>query len=244
LPKEVGLKPQSAELLRIRGDFWARTGNWKEAVADFSKLIELEPDNHEGYYSLAPLLVQAGDVTAYRRLCGQILTRFGGTTNDSSMAHRMGRVCLLVPPSGPELAVATSLADLSVTLGKGRINEPWCQFTKGLAEYRRGRYGSTVDWMQMAQAQKIVTGQGRRRHLSAQSYIVLAMAKHQLNQTDEAKTALATAAAIIQNEMPQVEGGDLTDGWRDWLVAHALMREAKALIQLPTVQDHGATPKS
>jgi serine/threonine protein kinase len=259
LPKELGLRSQSAELLRIRGDFWARTGDWQAAVADFSELVRLEPHNHEGHYSLAPLLVQTGDLAAYRRFRGQILARFGGTTNDSSMAQRMGRVCLLLPASGTELMAATSLADLSVTLGKGRINEPWCLFAKGLADYRRGRYANAVDWIQKVQEQKILQGQGRRRHLNAQSYAVLAMARHQLNQPEQARAALAAALAIIQEElglpvppgtgrgeqgaavailqkeMPQLEGGDLTGNWREWLMAYFLMKEAEALIQPQTL---------
>ena len=255
LPRELGLRSESAELLRIRADFWARIGDWHAAVADFSKLVKLEPDNHEGYYSVAPLLVQTGDLPAYGRFRGQILTHFGAITNDSSMAHRMGRVCLLLPASGPELMAATSLADLSVILGEGHINEPWCLFAKGLADYRRGRYASAVDWMEKVQEQKILPGQGRRRHLSAQSYAVLAMARHQLDQADQARAALDTAWAIMQEErdlalgtgtgrgetgaavglmqkeMPRLEGGEMTGGWREWLIAYSLMKEAEALIQ-------------
>ena len=258
LPKELGLRSGSAEFLRIRGDFWARTGDWQAAVADFSELVKLEPDNHEGYYALAPLLVQTGNLEAYRRFRGQILAHFGATTNDSSMAHRMGRICLILPASGRELEAATSLADLSTTLGKGRINEPWCLFTKGLADYRRGRYASTVDWMRKVLEQEVQPGQGRRSHLKVQSYTVLAMAWHQLNHDREARAALATAIGIMQDEMDlyvktggkrqqaaavammqkemfRLEGGDLTGAWREWLTAYWLMKEAEALIEPQTL---------
>ena len=263
LAKEVGLQSGNAEFLRIRGDFWARTGDWQAAVTDFTALLKLEPDNHEGHYALAPLLVQTRDAEAYAWFRRQILARFGATTNDSNMVHRMARSCLILPASARELEAATSLADLSATLGKGRINEPWCFFTKGLADYRRGRYTNTVDWMQQVkvEAQNPIPGQGRLRHLSVQTYAVLAMAEYQLNHAAEARAALAMARRIMkeemdlserrgagrgrqgaavdmmQEDMPWLEGGDLTGGWREWLIAHSLMNEAEALIQ-PQTSSH------
>ena len=86
---------------------------------------------------------------------------------------------------------------------------------------------------------------------------VLAMAWHQLNHDREARAALATAigimqdemglyvktggrgqqaaaVAMMQKEMPRLEGGDLTGGWREWLVAYSLVKEAEALIQPQT----------
>jgi hypothetical protein len=176
------------------------------------------------------------------------------------MAHRMERSCLILPASGRELEAATSLADLSTTLGKGLINEPWCLFTKGLADYRRGRYTNTVDWMQKVLEQKVQPGQGRRRHLNVQTHAVLAMAKYQLNEANEARAALATAVGIMQEEMDlsvktrgrgqqgaavammqkdvrRLEGGDLTGGWREWLIAYSLMKVAEALIKPQTSSD-------
>lgn len=255
LPMEVGLQPGSAQFLRIRGDLWARTGEWQAARADFAELVRLEPDDHEGPYSLAPLLVQTEDPVAYRRFRGQVLARFGSTTNDSSMAHRIGRICLILPAEGRELEAAGTLADLSVALGEGRINEPWCLFTKGLADYRRGRYGEAVDSMHKVQALTPVQGQGRMRHLGVQSYAVLAMAESQLKHPQEAHAALAAAAKIMQEEMElsaktgsgrgqpragvalmqkerhKPEGVEMTNGWREWLIAYALFKEAQVLVQ-------------
>jgi len=253
LPTELGLRPESAELLRIRGDWWARTGDWQAAIADFSKLITLEPEDHEGYYSLAPLLVQAGELPAYRHFCGQMLRRFRTKTDDSNMENRIARVCLMLPDSGTNLTAAAELADDSLESGEGRINEAFCQFAKGLADYRRDRYPSAVHWMKTVQAQKPVAGQGYRRHLILQSYAVLAMAKYRLGDAQKARAALASAAGIIQEEIeladrggggrgehhaalgileqktPTLAHGDLTD-WREWVIAYTLFKEAKALV--------------
>jgi hypothetical protein len=87
------------------------------------------------------------------------------------------------------------------------------------------------------------------------------MAEYQLHQAPEAQAALAAAAkimaeemdlsvrigsrrgqqgaavALMQKEGPKLEGGELTGGWREWLIANSLMKEAEALIQ-PQTSSH------
>src|SRR5262249_40239240 len=58
-PSDSG-RPQSDRLFRARGNFFARTGRWHEAAADFYRAIEHEPENHEAYHELAPVLVKSG----------------------------------------------------------------------------------------------------------------------------------------------------------------------------------------
>ena len=50
-----------------------------------------------------------------------------------------------------------------------------------------------------------------------------------------ASATLAKAVEIAETKLPKLDSGDLGVGWRwlDWIIAHALMREAKALIQSP-----------
>jgi hypothetical protein len=52
-----------------------------------------------------------------------------------------------------------------------------------------------------------------------------------LKQTDEARVAFAKGAEIERTNLPKLESGDIGASWLDWIVAHALMREAKALIE-------------
>ena len=223
MPKDVATQPQFAPLLRVRAELRARTGHWRQAAADFSKLIELAPDNHENYHFLAPLLVQCGDEEAYRRLCEQIRTRFGGTTNNPTVADRMAKDCLILHFAGADLTTETRLADVAVAFGYP--GDPWFQFCKGLAEYRQGSYASAAEWTQKVLAQPV-----RRPRRDMEAYLVLAMAKHQLHKTNDAHLALARGVEIAEGNAPKLENGHLNDGWVDWLIAHALMREAKALM--------------
>jgi tetratricopeptide (TPR) repeat protein len=225
LPQNVPTEPQSAPVLRVRAELRARTGAWRQAVADYWKLIELEPDNHFNYHYLAPLLVQSGDLEAYGRLCGQIRSRFGGITNNPSIADRMAKDCLILACAHADLTIENRLADVAVTLGHGYPGEPWFQFCKGLAEYRRCHYQEAAEW-----TQKVLAGPLRRPRLDMETYLVLAMARRQLNQPNDAKLALARALEISQTKAPNLRGDDLGDGWVDWLIAYALLREARALI--------------
>jgi hypothetical protein len=59
--------------------------------------------------------------------------------------------------------------------------------------------------------------------------MVLAMARWRLHQPDAAQAALASGAAIIEQQLPKTRG-NLPD-WSLWIGAHALHREASLLIK-------------
>ncbi|MEX2306114.1 MAG: hypothetical protein WD738_00880 [Pirellulales bacterium] len=155
-------------------------------------------------------------------------------TNDPTIAERMAKDCLILPSSGANLDVVADMADSAIAAGPDHWGATFFQFAKGLSEYRQGHFTSTVEWMQ-----KVLAMPGEFVFRDAQAYLVLAMAHHQLNQADEARAALAEGNAIIEAK-PKVGGGGLGVDWNDWLIAHALRREAQALIEghLP------ATPES
>jgi eukaryotic-like serine/threonine-protein kinase len=227
LTPELESHPQSAGWLRFRGDLWARTGRWKEAAADFSKLIELEPENHENYHLLAPLLVASGDLDAYRRHCAQVVDRFG-KADDPTIAERMAKDCLILPSSGADLDAVDDMIDSALAAGPDYWAASFFQFAKGLSEYRQGHFTSAVEWLQKALAMP-----GESEFRDAQAYLVLAMVHHQLNHVEEARAAFAEGSAIIETRQPILGSGARGADWNDWLIADALQREATALIERP-----------
>jgi hypothetical protein len=42
---------------------------------------------------------------------------------------------------------------------------------------------------------------------------------------------LRSGAEIINKELPALDSGDIGEDWIDWIIAHALLREAQALIE-------------
>ena len=60
------------------------------------------------------------------------------------------------------------------------------------------------------------------------------MTKYQMNQMGEARAALAKGLEIEEKELPHLDSGDLGSEWLDWIMGHALMSEAKALLRDPS----------
>jgi tetratricopeptide (TPR) repeat protein len=226
-PEALGEHPNRS-LLHACGDYYARTGQWNKAADVFSQMIELDPENHHPYQALAALYVQLGDVPAYRRFCQQIRAQFGSVTNDPSIADRMAKSCLILPPDGGDLGTEVRLANVTVTFDANSAATPWFQFCKGLAEYRQGNFNAAREWMQRV---LLRINDGSTRDVEA--YMVLTMAEHGLNQHKAAQQDFAQGVALAASRLSSLESGDIESGWTDWIVAHALMREAENLICTP-----------
>jgi hypothetical protein len=184
------------------------------------------------YHCLAPLLVQVADVAGYRTHCQRTASQFRGAEHPN-IAERMAKDCLILPNSGADLLVVSAWAETALTKGKDSGDLPWFQFVKGLAEYRLGHFASAVEW-----TRKVLSDAAHDSNRDAEACMVLAMAQHELKQTDEARDTLATGFDIVNTKMPKLDSGDLGSGWVDWIIAHALLAEAKALIA-----GQPATPK-
>jgi WD40 repeat protein/tetratricopeptide (TPR) repeat protein len=225
LQRISGLRDRLAQiaLLSSNGPVHARAGQWTNAAADLSKLVQLDPSDSMNHLNLAALLVESGDLEGYRRHCVQVLAIFSGTT-EPFVAEQTAKDCLILPDAGVDLEAVARLADTAVTTGKGHTYYGYIEFAKGLIEYRQGHFTSAIDWLQKALAESdFEWGE-------AQAYLVMAMAQHQSGRLAESRDALAKGAQIIDTQMPKLESGDLGDIWRDWIIAHALLKEAKGLI--------------
>jgi tetratricopeptide (TPR) repeat protein len=244
LTSDLLSQTNSADLLLARAYFFARRGRWKDAAADFSRLLEFSPADLMLHHSLAPLLAQGGDLEGFRQHGARVLALFGGT-NDPVVAGRMAEDCLIVPNAGIDLDAVARLADTSVTRGRGHEYLAYFEFAKGLAEYRQGHFASAISWTRKALAIvadciKAQAAQARNeRHsrpatgqdfLQAQAWLVQAMAQSQSMQANDSREALAKGAEIIQTQMPTLESGDIGEYWTDWIIAHELLNEAQALI--------------
>jgi serine/threonine-protein kinase len=242
----------NAGLLAARGNVRARGGRWKEAVQDFSKVIELDPSFNYCYFTLAALLVQTGDQESYRRHCERIHLHFDSLTNDAYVAFQMakaksfdeqlGRVndndndayvafqmakaCLILPPVAPGLETESRWAEVAVTSCKLDWLVPYVQFCKGLAEFRQGHFSEAKEWTRRTLERAGIPGK-----LRLCATMVQAMALDQLTKVDEARAALAEGVQFAETKMPKSGSGDLGEDWIDWIIAHALLREAKALIE-------------
>ncbi|MGO8926024.1 MAG: protein kinase domain-containing protein [Limisphaerales bacterium] len=218
----------TVQILTLRGNILARSGQWQEAAADLSRAIEYNPSDHLLWLCLAGIHVQRDQLDAYRELCRKGLERFGGTT-DPYTADQIAKGCLILPGSGVSLDTVATMADTAVTGGRHSEFFPYFQFCKGLAEYRQGRFASAADWMGTVLTNRVDSlPPDTGAYVVTGAYMVLAMAQYQLQHIEPARASLAKGAEL-EHKLPQLGSGDLGNGWIDCIIAHALMREAKAL---------------
>jgi tetratricopeptide (TPR) repeat protein len=220
----VAGQPHNVDFLRSRAYFDAQHGRFTEAIATVRQAIAINPADHELWHWLAALLVQTGQIDAYRENCRQSLERFGETT-DPFTAVRIAKDCLILPGSRTNLDTVSALVETAVTQGQNTWGLPYFQFSKGLAEYRQNRFASATNWVGLA-----LTNGDVNSSLGIEAYMVLAMSQNHLGQSAQARASLAKGGEIEQ-KLPKLESGDLGAGWMDWIIAHALMTEATALIE-------------
>jgi eukaryotic-like serine/threonine-protein kinase len=212
--------PECVPVLAMRAESLARSGRWRDAVSDATRLVELEPEKHGHYHMLAPLLVAADDEVAYRELRPVILARFA-ETGDARAADQMAKDCL-IRGGLDDLAAVNRMADVALRNGQGDIALPFFQAGKALAEYRRGNF-RVADEFSGKVGSKFVEAE-------VEALAVRAMALHRMERKEEARTLLARGTALFEEKLPKVGSGDLGGNWRDWIIAGELLGEARALL--------------
>jgi tetratricopeptide (TPR) repeat protein len=223
-PPAVDNPVEVAALLQARGRLRAQYGQWKKAIPDLARALELKPNDDLIWYLLAPLLLEDGDVAGYHKHCQAMLARFGAT-DDLPTVSRIAKGAMLLPLAAADLTAASKLAETAVTVGRNDARAAYFQFVKGLAEYREGRFATAAEW-----AKKALNKPSEDSQRDAQAYAVLAMAYHQLGQTNEARAILANAKEVTDTKLPKADSGDLGEAWNNVLIARILLREANTLI--------------
>ena len=217
-----------------RGERYTRRARWKEAAADFTAGLEariaLSSDSAGKTYQwiyVAPVLA-IGDREGYRRLCREMLKRFG-ETQDSNTAERISLCYLLLPEFIPEMEKVCRLADRAVSLGTNQRDLVWFQLCKGLADYRRGNFGAAIEGLPVLPPDGI-----GYPPLTAEIHLILAMARYQQGEEKAAREHLARAAKLLdQNLIDPVRSPLQKDSRYDavWAIAWLLHREAQTLIE-------------
>jgi serine/threonine protein kinase/Flp pilus assembly protein TadD len=220
----VAGQPPNIGFLRLRVEAEAQSCRFTEALATVQRAIEIDPTDYGLWNWRAVLLVQTGQLGVYRQVCCKSVERFGETTN-SNTAERIAKYCLILPASGANLDTVTRMANRAVAEGQKSKYLPYFQFCKGLAEYRQNHFNSAADWMD-----KVLTNRGIFFERDMEAYMVLAMSHCHLQHIEQARAALAAGAAMEQ-KLGKLDGGAIGAEWLDWIIAHALFKEAKALIE-------------
>ncbi len=217
--------PSPTAILIAQADMYGRKRKWKEATQSYTRAIELQPTNGFSYFKLASVSAFTGQEEGYSRLCRQAHTYFGAST-DPVLCNLALKTCLIMPCPAADFRVLSNWAHSSVTASMPEWRRPWAESTVGQAEYRMGHFAEAVSW-----EQKLASQADPIPERAVQTLCILALAQHQLQHTAEAGAALTKAAGIARTKLPQLDSGDLGDGWWDYLLAQMLLREAQGLIE-------------
>ncbi len=136
----------------------------------------------------------------------------------------------MIAPKGDMLTRVAALANVSVTYDAKSAEHPWFQFCKGFAELRLNHYANAKQWMAKVSGH---LNDGSIRDVEA--YMVLALAEHGLTNTQAALKAYDDGTELASRRLRDVSSGDIESGWPDWILAHALMREAQQALSIPPV---------
>jgi serine/threonine protein kinase/Tfp pilus assembly protein PilF len=215
---------QFLELLRERGMSAARQGYWRNAAAEYGRVVELDPADAESAHALAALLVQAGDEAGYRSHCAGLLDRFGATP-DPVLAQAVIRDCLLLAGTNTSDTRISALADTALASGSNHWARGYFELAKGMASFRYARYPEAAVHLQMAKKTTPAPEQ------QAQALLLLAMTDYRAGRVAEAKEELVNAIRLMDTRLPKVEDGLLGSTWIEWIRAHALLHEARLMIE-------------
>jgi serine/threonine protein kinase len=227
-------KRDAAIVFSALTDLFASRGEWKKALPHAIRAVECDPTDVMHYVSLLTLLAADGDFENHRLYRREVLDRFS-QPKDPHHGEMIAKACLVLPSFRADLATLERLADAALRTAARETNNPYLsynQFSKGLVEYRQGRFTNASGWMHKSIDDPFY-GSGHMRYVS--SYMVLAMAQHQVKQHDAARAAFAKGIEIADAKLPKLDSGNLGTQWywRDWIVAQALIKEAKTLIEGP-----------
>jgi hypothetical protein len=209
-----------------RGHRRARIAAWVEAVHDFSTAANLVPREQRSAFLLAVLLVQIGELDAYRQHCQTMLTHWKNTDN-IAFADQIAKACLLTPEAVVDPLELGGLVETTLSASPEHPDYRFFLLLRGLHSYRSGEFAAAMDNCQAcrqhnAEYPEIV-------HVSAAANAIEAMVQHRLGRVHTARRHLAAASRAIGPQFARLDrGGDLGNDWHDWLIAQILYREAEA----------------
>jgi serine/threonine protein kinase/WD40 repeat protein/tetratricopeptide (TPR) repeat protein len=223
LSKVIDLKGDGTSVRKHRGMVFAALGQWDKAVVDFATATELNADDSLLWYQYALVRVAANDYEGYRKVCNEMLERFGKLpTQDADFWTTW--TCLLAPDAVADYAQPVLLAEKAVTTnprGFRHLN------TLGAVLYRAGRLEEAAKRFTEAKAAFRETPDPRNSIIY--TWLFQAMTEHRLGHIQEAKALLAKAVKDIE-QPPNGPQDEAASAWNRRLTLQLLRREAETLL--------------
>jgi tetratricopeptide (TPR) repeat protein len=221
LEKAVRLEPKVAEYWYNRGSVHVERGEWQQAAEDFAACLKQEAATAEHFRGATVLALYRHDQTEAAKIAQQARARFIKSDGPEVIGPLAGLLGLL-PGSSQELE---SIWQRLTKLPAEQSQPSNVRLVEGLLLYRLGRHEAAVQALQQSVRSEVA---GTR----IRALLVLALAKHALNQPTEAaqhlqqaETLLATAKAAAA-----APAGEYWS-WEDRLGCEFLLAEAKSRLE-------------
>jgi tetratricopeptide (TPR) repeat protein len=213
--------PEHSQTWFGRGSIYADLHGWDKAISDYSKAIELDPNNAYIPYMRALAHLGMGDSEGYRKRCAQMLDHFG-RTEEAGAAHWVAWTCVLASDAVDDFNRVIELAESAVEKGKTDQNLG----TLGAVLYRAGRFDEAVQRLSGLAAEWEQGKELPTLSSPAYTWFFLAMAHHQLGNADQSQRYLELAVERAEQE----KAGDVK--WNRKLTLQLLRAEVESLLDL------------
>jgi WD40 repeat protein/tetratricopeptide (TPR) repeat protein len=212
--KAIERKDDRAELWSARGHVEAERGQWRKAAADLGKAIHLGEQDATVWRQHILALLASGDEGNYRRWCGRLMQRYGGSKDEAIFRNVVWTVALaegamrdwkpLIQRAEREAATHPQSADHRRQLA--------------LLLYRAGQFDASLKQLEGVM-------EASPSEPMARDGLLMALAAQRLGR-EEAKKWLDKAEQIHRDQSKNDKRS-----WEDRLIDEILHREAKTLVQ-------------
>jgi WD40 repeat protein/tetratricopeptide (TPR) repeat protein/serine/threonine protein kinase len=216
----IELDANFCEAWYSRGLAYAALGRPDKAALDFAKAVELGWDGAYYLYCQALAELGSGDLEKYRKTCATMLERFGQTEN-AVIAHWVAWTCVLAPDATGDLTRTMELAGLA-TESSDRTAQNLCAL--GAILYRAGRFDEAVEQLSNLTAEWEQGKEFPTLTSPAYTWFFLAMAHHQLGNTDQSQRYFESAVERAEEEIAG------NTWWNRKLTLQLLQAEAAELL--------------
>ena len=181
-----------ANYCTLRADVLALLDRWDEVAEEFVRYVE-----YASWYRLprnwpehAALRLHLAGVDEYRRMCSELVKRFGAT-KVTGLASVLAWTCALGPKAVPDLTRCIALAEMAVAAQpESHIH----RYALGAVLYRHADFVAAVEHLNKSIE---LHGEGG----SAEAWLFLAMSHHRLKRPEEARRWLEKATQWIDEHM-------------------------------------------
>jgi WD40 repeat protein/serine/threonine protein kinase/tetratricopeptide (TPR) repeat protein len=231
LGRAIGKAPDDYRPLLTRGDIYARTRRWQQALQSDQRALALDPRfDHSSWYRTAVLAAFLGANDKYEQICSQMETRFASSANLTQVEATL-RACSLRPETHVAHDAMRRTVESALERESSRSWPGVVWTTLALADYRAAAPDRAL--ARIARARQSAD-YATRSSLQALSLSVEAACLHALGRADPARAALSRAGSILKRVLPEAPTAvTLGTDWSDWLIAEVVYRDAHAALAAP-----------